>query len=176
MELFFRVISFVAGIIVLSTLIHAYVMYPTESIFGERFVLYHYKLNTPFYNFHFKPITIIILFAFIFWVCGLESLNSILSAKSLLFKRLIFIISFIFTLLFFYEVIQVALGATAIYIINSGKIDPDSLHTGLIPGGFQSPSGLKVNFIVMSKFYTFIFFINLYNLYFFFRIMKVKQR
>jgi hypothetical protein len=161
------IISVVAGIIALTILIHSYIKYPKERTFGERFVLIHLMLKTPIYNFHFKPITLFVVFALIFWVFGLESLSPVLSKKSLFFKRIIFDISFIFAFVFFYEVFQVFLFWSATYTINLGKVGVDILHTDLMP------SGLIVNFTAMTKFYTFILFISLYNLYFFHRIMRI---
>ncbi len=169
-ESIFGVISIVAGIIALLILVHTFVKHPMERTFGERFVLDHLKLNTPIYNFHFKPITLFVIFALAFWVFGLESLNAILSVKLLIFKRLIFIISFIVAFIFFYEVFQVFLFWAATYTINLGKVGVDTLHTDL------TPSGLVVNFTAMTKFYMFILFISLYNLYFFHRLIRIDTK
>ena len=165
-------ISLIAGIIALITLIHTFIVYPTERTYGERFVLDHLWLRTPIYNFHFKPITIFVVFGLIFWVCGIESLRTPLSTTSFFFKRIIFIVSFVFFFVFFYEVLHAFVFWSAAYAINLGEVDINMVYS-------DSPAGIMVNYNTMTKFFTLILFLSLYTLYFFHGIMKnetVSQR
>lgn len=162
----FSIISCIAFIVGMSVLVNVFTTRPTEKTFGERLVLDHYRLNTPFYNFHFKSITVIVISAFVFWTFGLESLYNFFVKKSLFLKRAMFIFFFLTSFVFFFEVLQTFAFWSATYTVNLGKVNVDELHTDL------SPSGLIVNFTAMTKFYTFIFFWALYGIYFFHRIIR----
>lgn len=164
METVFSIFSVVAGIIALFIMVQTYIKHPTESSFGERFTIEYLQWNTPIFNFHFKAITLFVIFSIIFWACGLEGIRSKLVKIPLLFKRSILIVSFVFIFVLFYEVFQVFVFWAATYAINLDKVGVDELHTDI------TPSGLVVDFTTMTKIYTLILFISIYTFYFFYTI------
>jgi len=166
-ELIFGLISIIAGLIALATLIWVMAKYPTEEVIGERFLHDRLVFDTFIFKFHLYPITIFIIFSLIFWACGLESLRTEFSNLSSFIKTLLFIFFFIVFFISFYETATTFLFWVGKYVILSGELNMD-----LIQSDFE-PVGHVVSFIFLSKFDTLILFISLYSLIFFYRLMNV---
>jgi len=80
-EFIFALISIISGIIVLTVLLFVFVVHPSEKTVGERFVLDELSFYTPIYQFHFKPITLFVIFSLIFSIFGLEACRTKLATK-----------------------------------------------------------------------------------------------
>lgn len=166
-ELIFGVVSIISGIIALIILLFVFFVHPSEKAVGERFILDEFTFYTPVYQFHFKPITLFVVFSFSFLVFGAESLYSQLSKISLFTKRLIFIFLFLTTFIFAYETLQNFLMWTSFYVLTSGEIPLDVLTHQVNPAMLG-----PVNFLFISKVFSLFLFSSLYGLYFFHRTMK----
>jgi hypothetical protein len=166
-EFIFALISIISGIIVLIILLYVFLIHPSEKAVGERFVIDELTFYTPIYEFHFKPITLLTIFSFLFFVCGAESLYSRLTEMSLLIKRLFFIFFFLATFIFAYETLQNFLMWTSFYILNNGKMSLDELTHQVNPTMLN-----PVNFLFISKLFSLFLFSSLYCLYLFYRLLK----
>jgi hypothetical protein len=166
-EFIFALISIIFGIIVLIILLLVFFVHPSEKTVGERFVIDELTFYTPIYEFHFKPITLLVIFSFLFLVFGVESLYSRLIEMDMIIKRLFFMFFFLTTFIFTYETLQNFLMWTSFYILNQGKMSLDEL-SHQINSAMLSP----VNFLFISKLFSLFLFSSLYGLYFFNRIMN----
>jgi len=166
-EFIFGLISIISALIVLIILLFVFFVHPSEKAVGERFILDELTFYTPFYEFHFKPITLFVIFSFLFLVCGVESLQSKLSKLGLLTKKLFFIFFSLTAFIFAYETLQNFLMWTSFYILNGGKMSLDILSHQVNPA-MISP----VNFLFISKIFSLFLFSSLYGLYFFNRLIN----
>jgi len=167
MEFLFGILSIIFGIIALVIVLFVFVIHPSEKSVGERFILDEVTLRLPFYQFHFKPITLFVMFSFLFLVCGAESLYSRLCKLKLFAKQLFFIFFLLTTFVFTYETIQNFLTWTSFYILNQGKMSLDELSHQLNPAMLN-----PINFLFISKIFSLFLFASLYALYFFYRMMN----
>jgi len=168
-EIIFAAISIIAGLVVLSTLAWVFLKYPTEQALGQRFVKDEFIFHTPFYMFHFKPITILVISIFVFGVCGLESLRNHLLKLPLVIKRVIFIFFFTAIFVFGYETLHMFLMWTATITVTGEITSLDEI--------ISKPNPLlpySVNFTFITKWYSLLLFLSLYGLYFMHQIMKAS--
>lgn len=169
-EIIFAAISIIAGLVVLSTLVWAFVKYPSEEVVGERFVkdeIQVLPINSDL--FHLKPITILIISAFVFWICGLEYLRTRLMILPLPIKRLMFIFFAVIVFVFSFEFIWNFLFWASSHVITP-SIPIDLLYHKLDPFMFHPR-----NFSYATKLSTFYVAMGLYSIYFFNQIMKRKE-
>jgi magnesium-transporting ATPase (P-type) len=164
-EFIFALISIICGIIVLIILFFVFFVHPSEKAVGERFVLDELTFYTSIYQFHFKPITLLVIFSFLFLVFGAESLYSCLSKISYLKKRLFFIFFFLTTSVFTYETLQNFLLWTSFFILSNGNSLDEISHQ-------VNPAINPVNYVFITKIFNFFLFSSLYGLYFFHRLMN----
>lgn len=167
-ERIFAVISAIAGLITLIVFIWFSIKYPNEKVVGERFVKDEIPIF-PIFGFYFKPITIIVISAFVFWMCALESLRKYLTNLSILIKRLIFISFWLIIFVFGYEVVWNLLMWTSLHIINPTS-PLDFLYNKLNPSMLYPK-----NFTYVTKIDSLYVAIGIYSIYFFNQIMKGKK-
>jgi hypothetical protein len=167
-ERIFAVISVIAGLITLIVFIWFSIKYPNEKVVGERFVKDEIPI-LPIFGFYFKPITTIVISAFVFWMCTLEYLRKYLMNLPILIKRLIFISFWLIIFVFGYEVIWNFLMWTSLHIINPTS-PLDFLYNKLNPS-MSHP----INFVYATKRDSLYVAIGTYSIYFFSQIMKGKE-
>lgn len=165
-ELILGVLSIISGIISLIILIFVFFAHPSEKAVGERFVLDELTFYTPLYQFHFKPITLLVIFSFLFLVCGAENLYSRLSKLNLFVKHLFFIFFFLTTFIFAYETLHNFLLWNSFFILNNGKYI-DEISNKVNPAMLG-----PVNYVFITKIYSLFLFSSLYGLYFFHRLIN----
>jgi len=165
------VISVVAGIVALSVLTWVIFIHPSEKVVGESFIKYEFTFHTPFYVFHFKPITIFVISAFVFWIFGLESIRTKLSTKiPLILNKLIFLFFIIVIFVFSYELILNFFFWAGAFILTSGEKHIDTLSYPMNPISLTPR-----NFNFITKIYALYLFCGLYGAYFFHQIIKIGQ-
>jgi len=151
------------GALAFAILINLFVLYPSEYAVGERFILDEFIFPTPLYTFHFKPITLFIMFGFLWWALGLEGWKHYAEKMPRLAKRLLIIFFSLGAFIMFYEFLQNFLMWTSFYIIYGGNID--KLYHQLNP---SMPRPVNFNFV--SKIFTMLLAGALYGIYFFNRL------
>lgn len=159
----YHALSILFGLSAISLLIILYSTYPTEESVGERFVLDQLTFPTPLYTFHFKPITLYVMFGFLWWALGLEGWRLYAVKIPRLGKRLIIIFFSLGAFIMFYEFLQNFLMWTSFYIIYGGNID--QLAHQLNPA---MPRPVNFNFV--SKVFGMLLAGALYGIYFFTRL------
>lgn len=167
-EKIFSILSIIAGIIVLSTLVWAFVKYPSEQAHGERFVKDEITIIPNLVI--FKPITIIVISAFVCWLCALEALRGNIIKLPMLIKRLLFVAFCVIAFVSSYEVIWNFSMWTSAHIINP-NLPVDSLNH-LDPIIFPKTS---FNFVYFTKMFTLVLAVSLYSIFFFHTNMKEKR-
>ena len=166
--LLYHILSVVFGLLCLGILIHVSTMYPSEYAVGERFVVDELIIPTSLYVFHFKPITLFVIFGFLYWIIGLESWRNKIIRWPRLIKRAIFIFLTLGGFIMGYEFLQNFLMWTSFYIMYGGNLD--LLYHQM------NPAMLKpVNFNFVSKLFLMLFGGSLYGMYFFNRMMQGNE-
>lgn len=161
----YHIASAVSGIMGLTILVWVLTKYESEYAVGERFVIEELVYPTPLYTFHFKPITLFVIFGFLYWTLGLEGWRNYISKIPRLGRRLIFIFFALSAFITGYEFIQNFFMWTSIYIKVGG--DLDLLYHQLNPA---MPKPVNFNFI--SKLFSMFFAGALYGIYFMNRLEK----
>ncbi len=92
-----------AGVVV-TVVLWAFSKYPAEAAFGQRFVMDEIAV-IPWLGVYFKPVTIMVIFAFVAWACALESLRGLAERLSPNAGRLIAVVFCMVAFVFAYEVI-----------------------------------------------------------------------
>ena len=161
----YHILSIISGIITLLIMIKIITSYPSEYAVGERFVLDEFTFSTPLYTFHFKPITLFIIFSFLWWALGLESWKIYIEKIPYLTRKLIFIFLSLASFIMCYEFLQNFLMWTSFFILYGGNID--QLYHQLNPAMPQ-----PVNFNFVSKIFILLLSGSLYGMYFFNSIKK----
>jgi hypothetical protein len=100
----FAAISVSSAAIVLVVVVWAVTNHPTEPAFGQRFVMDEVPVF-PWLGVYFKPVTIMVVFAFIAWACLLESLRGYAGRISFAVRWFLMILLCMVALVFAYEVI-----------------------------------------------------------------------
>ena len=103
-RLAFASVSAASALVVLSTVLWSFAKYPTEPAFGQRFVMDEIAV-IPWLGVYYKPVTILVVFAFMAWACALESLRGLQERLSVRASRALVIIFSIVAFVFAYEVI-----------------------------------------------------------------------
>jgi hypothetical protein len=165
----YRILAAIFGILALIILVRVSLTYPSEVAVGERFVIDELVLPTSVYVFHFKPITLFVIFAFLYWAIGLEGMRTLIIRLPLLIKRFIFIFFCLSAFIMGYEFLQNFLMWTSFYIMYGGNLD--LLYHQLNPA---MPKPVNFNFI--SKLFSMFFSGALYSIYFFTRILKDERK
>jgi len=165
-EMIFASISIIAGFIVLSTLTWALIKYPSEQVGGERFVRDEITVIPDLV--HFKPITIIIISAFVCWLCALEALREYVIKLPILAKRLIFISSCVIAFIFSYEVLWNFFMWASAHILNP------NLPLDLLNHQFNPSMTYPKNFVYVTKLYSLILAISIYSIFFIYTNMEEK--
>jgi len=137
--------------------------YPSERAVGERFIVEELTFPTLLYTFHFKPITLFIIFGFLWCALGLEGWKRYVERIPHAGRRLIFIFFSTGAFIMFYEFIQNFLMWTSFYILYGG--DLDQLYHQVNPAMPQ-----PVNFNFVSKLFAMLLVGALYGMYFLHRI------
>lgn len=167
----FSAISTISGLAALFILLWVLWTYPLEKVVGVGFVLNEFTFYTPINQFHFKPITLFVIFGFVFWACGLESWRSSISKFKTTTKHAIFILLSLLAFVFGYETIQNFLMWTSEFILTGGNVPIDLLNHQLNPAMLE-----PVNFTFISKFFSLLLAGSLYGLYFFHRLDMQAER
>jgi len=138
-EKIFSVISILSGLVLLIVVTWTFAKYPSEQALGERFVKDEI-LIFPYYGngIYFKPVTIIVISAFIFWACALEALRSRLTNLSVTAKQMLFILFCLVAFMSGYEVIWNFLFWNSTHILNPNQ-SIDTLNNQLYPVVIQQP-------------------------------------
>jgi len=168
-EKIFSILSIIAGIIFLSTLVWAFVKYPSEQAHGERFVKDEITIIPSLAV--FKPITILVISAFACCLCALEALRGNIIKLPMLIKRLIFVAFCVVAFVSSYEVIWNFSMWTSAHII-SPNLPVDSLNHDLDPIVFPNTS---FNFVFATKMFTLVLAVSLYSVFFFHTNMKESR-
>jgi ABC-type multidrug transport system fused ATPase/permease subunit len=167
-EFIFALISIISGIIVLIILLYVFLIHPSEKAVGERFVTDELTFYTPIYQFHFKPITLFVIFSLIFLTFGLEACRTKLATEIPFFlKKIIFLLFFISIFILSYELILNFSFWVGTYILTSGEKPIDTLSYLMNPVSF-----VPRNFNFITKLYSLFLFFCLYGAYFFHGILK----
>lgn len=153
-------LSILFGLLNIIILVKVVITYPSEFAVGERFILDEFNFKTPFYTFHFKPITLYIIFGFLWWALGLEGWKLQIAKIPHQAKRLIFIFFALGAFIMFYEFTQNFLMWTSFYILNGG--DLDRLSHQVNP---SMPHPVNFNFV--SKLFAMLLAGALYGMYLF---------
>ncbi|WP_455364522.1 hypothetical protein [[Eubacterium] cellulosolvens] len=161
------IFSLLSGILALAVWIHLIITHPIEDAVGERFVLDQFTYPTFFYTFHFKPITLFVMFGLLWWVLGLEGWRRYIVKIPQLIKRLIIIFFFLSATIMLYEFLQNFFMWTSFYILYGGNID-QLCHQ------LNSSMPRPVNFNFVSKLFLMFLSGALYGMYFFNRIEKIN--
>jgi hypothetical protein len=170
LEFYFALISILSGLISLIILVYVFMIHPSEKAVGERFVIDEFTFYTPIYLFHFKPITLLVIFSFLFLICGVESLYSRLAKGLNLFtKKLFFVFFFLTTFIFSYETLQNFFIWTSFFILNNGKSLDEISHQ-------VNPAAVNpVNYVFITKIFNLFLFSSLYALYYFHRLINFSE-
>jgi hypothetical protein len=165
----YRILSAIFGLLGLTILLRVSLKHRSEYVVGERFVMDELIIPTPIYVFHFKPITLFVMFGFLYWALGLEAWrNHILKWPSTL-KRGIFIFLCLGAFIMGYEFLQNFLMWTSFFIMYGGNLD--MLYHQLNPA---MPKPVNFNFI--SKLFSMFFAGALYGIYFFHRMLRGRGK
>ncbi len=164
----YRILAAIFGVLGLEILLSVYLIYPSEHAVGERFVVDELIIPTPVYLFHFKPITLFVIFGFLYWAIGLEAWRNYIIRWPKIVKRGIFIFLSLSTFIMGYEFLQNFLMWTSFFIMYGGNLD--LLYHQLNPA---MPKPVNFNFI--SKLFSMFFAGGLYGMYFFHRILKKNE-
>jgi hypothetical protein len=167
-ERIFAAISILSGIVTLSIVVWVLLKYPSEQVLGERFIKDEIRI-LPIFRIYFKPITIIVISTFVFWMCTLEALRKYITKLPMLIKRLIFISFCVIAFVFSYEVIWNFLMWTSAHIINP-NLPLDSLYHQM-----NLSMRYPINFVEVTKLYSLYLVISLYSIFFFYANMKEKR-
>lgn len=152
-------ISILTGFLLLLVVLWAFIKYPAENAVGDRFVKDEI-LVVPIYGIYLKPITIIMILAFVFWMCILEFFRAYVRKISLVAKRLLLIAFCVIALLSIYEVIWNFTFWNSAHIINP-SIPLDSLNNSL-----NTASKVSRNFVYYTKLDSLYTAIALYSIFF----------
>jgi len=163
--LVYRVLAGIFGVLGLIVMALVMVRHPSESAVGERFIVDEFTFSTFFYVFHFKPITLFVIFGFLWWSLGMEGFKDAIERIPLWIKKLIFVFFAVSAFVMGYEVFHNFLLWMSFYIIYRGNLD---LLCHQINPAMPKP----VNFNFISKLFSMFFAGALYGMYFFHRVTK----
>jgi hypothetical protein len=155
----YKIASTIFGILAVIIIINVFISHPEEYAVGESFVLTHFTYPTPIYTFHFKPITLVMMLGFLWWMIGLNGWKKEFARIPSFIKNVLKIFLFLCILVFMYEFLQVFLLWTSFYIKFGGNYD--LLYNQINPG-MPKP----VNFLFVSKLYALFLGGAVYTLYF----------
>jgi hypothetical protein len=164
----YRILSAVFGVLGLAIMVKVILARPFEYAVGESFIMDELTLPTPFYTFHFKPITLFTILGFLYWTLGLEGFRNYFVKFPRVVKRLIIIFLATAAFVMMYEFIQNFFMWTSFYIMYGG--DLDKLYHQINPA---MPKPVNFNFI--SKMFAMFFAGSLYGLHFFMRMEKATN-
>ncbi|MBS7658344.1 MAG: hypothetical protein QW476_01110 [Candidatus Bathyarchaeia archaeon] len=167
--LLFKILAGIAGILGLSIIIKVLLSNPVEMAVGERFVIKEFVFPTAIYTFHFKPVTLLVIFGFLWWSLGLESFRNEIKKFPKWIKKLIFIFLALSSFVFAYEALHNFLLWMSFYTIYQGNLD--LLHHQINPA---MPKPVNFNFI--SKIFSMFLAGSLYGLYFFHKLLKEPEQ
>jgi len=161
----YRFLAAFFGLLGMIILARVSLTYRSEFAVGERFVIDELIIPTPLYVFHFKPITLFVIFGFLYWAIGLEGFRNIIFRWPRLIKRIIFVFFGLCAFIMGYEFLQNFLMWTSFYIMYGGNLD--LLYHQLNPA---MPKPVNFNFI--SKLFAMFFSGSLYGMYFLYPMLK----
>ncbi|MGC8849632.1 MAG: hypothetical protein ACP5QI_04080 [Candidatus Bathyarchaeia archaeon] len=165
----YRILAAIFGLLDLTILMRVSLKHRSEYIVGERFVMDELIIPTPIYVFHFKPITLFVIFGFLYWAIGLEAWRNHVLKWPNMVKRGLFIFCCLGAFIMGYEFLQNFLMWTSFFIMYGGNLD--MLYHQLNPA---MPKPVNFNFI--SKLFSMFFAGALYGIYYFHRMIKEGER
>lgn len=164
----YRILAAIFGLLSLTILLRVSFKHRSEYAVGERFVVDELIIPTSIYVFHFKPITLFVMFSFLYWAIGLEAWRDHIRKWPNIVKRGIFIFCCLGAFIMGYEFLQNFLMWTSFFIMYGGNLD--LLYHQLNPA---MPKPVNFNFI--SKLFSLFFAGALYGIYFFNRMLKEEN-
>jgi hypothetical protein len=169
-SLLFKILAGISGFSGFIIIIKTLLSYPKEQAVGESFVAKEFIFPTALYTFHFKPVTLLVIFGFLWWTLGLEGFKKEIEKFPKWIKKLIFIFLASSAFVFAYEATHNFLLWMSFYTIYQG--DLDLLAHQINPNTMPKP----VNFNFISKIFSMFLAGSLYGLYFFHKILKESEK